>query len=301
MSAATLDLDTPTPAARGARTAIPRRKPVLGLSAASVAGYWFRGKKFPTRFCDALSLFFPEGERFFVESVHHFKDHIQDPALRAAVDDFIAQEAAHGRAHRSFNGALRDEGLPVTVELEARAKALLDLGRRILSAEGQLAVTCALEHYTAILAEQLLREPFIRDQMAPDVRALWIWHALEETEHKAVAFDVYQAVDGSYARRVAVMLLTSACFIGMTAYAHTRLMRADAAQPTEWADVLQGLNFMWGRPGMMRRLIPAYLEYFKPSFHPDDRDASALVAWGRQYLYGPGGLLEGQWPAESTS
>lgn len=269
---------------------------MLGLTPAVVAGRWVGDSLFHSRFVDALSLFFPEGERFFVESVLHFRDRIDDPALREAVAAFAAQEGAHGRAHRAFNSALRDEGLPVVVELERKAKALLDLGRRILSPKGQLAVTCALEHYTAIMAEQLLREPLVRERMTEEIRTLWIWHALEETEHKAVAFDVYRAVDGGYARRVALMLLTSLGFVGMTAYAHARLMAADR-EPTTLREVALGLNFMWGKPGLMRSLIPAYLEYFKPSFHPDDRDAAELVAWGRRYLYGPGGPLAGQWPA----
>lgn len=273
---------------------IPRRRPVLGLPPAAVASRWYRGELFHTRFCDALSLFFPEGERFFVESVHHFRDRLSDPALRAAVADFVAQEAAHGRAHRAFNGTLAAEGLPLVSELEANAVRTLRLAHRLLTPHGRLAVTCALEHFTAILAEQVLGDPTHREAMSPEIRALWVWHALEETEHKAVAFDVYRAVGGGYARRVAVMLLTTAVFAGTTAYTHARLMAAEPQPPT-LRELVRGLDYMWGRPGLMRKLIPAYLEYLKPSFHPDDRDTRALVAWGRNYLYGPGGLLEGQW------
>src|SRR5208282_1600816 len=151
------------------------------------------------------------------------------------------------------------------------------LGRRRLAPRGQLAVTCALEHYTAILAEQLLREVDHRDAGHESVRPLWIWHALEESEHKAVAFDVYEAMGGSYLHRVAIMLLTTAFFFGETANVHG------------W---LGAVDYFWGRPGLLRKLVPAYLDYFRPGFHPDDRDTTSLLKGWRERLFGEGGALK---------
>ena len=154
-------------------------------------------------------------------------------------------------------------------------------------------MTCALEHFTAILAERIINDTEDREAMHPAIRPLWVWHALEETEHKAVAFDVYRAVGGGYLRRVLVMSLTTIVFIGVAAYFQARLLAADPA-PFSLRDYLGGFDHLWGRRGAFRKLIPHYLAYYRPSFHPNDRDASELIAWARDYLYGPGGLLEGR-------
>jgi len=263
---------------------IPRRRPVLGLPPAAVTGNWYAGKRFHSRMGDALSLTFPEGEAFFVESVRHFQDQLEDPALLRAVHDFVAQEAAHGRAHRSFNQTLEDGGLPVVAELEAELRAFFKTVRRVLSPKSQLAVTCALEHFTALMAEQLIRDREHREALAPEVRPLWLWHALEETEHKSVAFDVYRAIGGGYLRRALLMVLTTVCFFSLTDRFRRRLQAVDG--PLSGREMLEAFDHVWGRRGMMRRLIPAYLAYFRPSFHPTDHDSRALIAWCREHLYG---------------
>lgn len=265
---------------------IPRRPPVLGLPAAAVTGNWYAGKRFHSRMGDALSLTFPEGEAFFVESVRHFQGQLEDPALVEAVQAFVAQEAAHGRAHRSFNRALEEGGLPVAAELQAELRALFNTVRRVLSPKSQLAVTCGLEHFTALMAEQLIGDREHREALAPEVRPLWLWHALEETEHKSVAFDVYRAVGGGYLRRALIMVLTTLFFFRVTDRFRRRLQAVDG--PLSGRELLEAVDHVWGRRGLMRRLIPGYLAYFRPSFHPTDHDARGLIAWCRDYLSGPG-------------
>ncbi len=151
-------------------------------------------------------------------------------------------------------------------------------------------MTCALEHFTAMLAEQLLSDERVRDELHPTVRPLWLWHALEESEHKAVAFDVYRAVGGGYVRRVAIMLLTSVVFFAAQGIAHRRMMadRKIAWRPWTW---VRGITRMWIWPGYFIRLVPAYLQYFRPGFHPDDRDTRTLLATWRDVLFGEDGAL----------
>ncbi|HEX4048329.1 MAG TPA: metal-dependent hydrolase [Elusimicrobiota bacterium] len=254
---------------------------------------WYRGDPHLTTFWNALSLLFPEGERFFVESVRRFRDRIDDPAQRAAIDAFIAQEAMHGKGHRAFNDLVRARGTGAADRAEKGLRRLLWLARRTLSPRGQLGVTCALEHFTAILAEQLLTSAEHRDAGHESVRPLWVWHALEESEHKAVAFDVYRAVGGGYARRVAVMLLTSAFFFGETLHVHARFLAAEGelGNVRGW---MRALAYFWVRPGLFRALVPAYLDYFRPGFHPDDRDTSALLDTWRERLFGENGELRSQ-------
>src|SRR5262249_26150333 len=151
-------------------------------------------------------------------------------------------------------------------------------------------ITCALEHFTAMLAEQMLETDRIREQIHPSVRPLWVWHSLEEAEHKAVAYDVYRAVGGGYLRRVAMMIVTSVCFIAVAGGLHARLMgsRGILWKPWRW---LRGLRHMWIWPGNFTRLVPRYFTYFRPGFHPNDRDNTALVARWRETLFGPTGTM----------
>lgn len=274
---------------------IPRRDVDLHFDPQTVPRDWCGGDPFMTTFLGALSLLFPEGETFFVQSVKQHRELITDPELSREVVGFIGQEAMHGKEHRAFNDLLLAHGHAEAPVVERRLKKFLKLVKRVLSPKSQLAVTTALEHFTATLAEQLLRRPELRDELDPQVRALWMWHALEEIEHKSVAFDVYQAADagnelGSYVRRVAIMILTTIVFFAVQIGVHARLMarRGILWKPWTWA---RGLTRMWIKPALFVRLVPAYLSYFRPGFHPSERDCTELLDDWRGQLFGAKGLL----------
>lgn len=269
---------------------LERRDVDLHFDPDTVPRDWCGGDPFMTTFLGALSLLFPEGETFFVQSVKQHKHAVTDPVLAREVAGFIGQEAMHGREHRAFNALLVAHGHAEAPAIERRLGTFLALVKRTLPPASQLAVTCALEHFTAMLAEQLLRRPELRDELDPQVRALWTWHALEEVEHKAVAFDVYRAAGGGYLRRVAIMLLTTAVFLVVQTIVHLRLMarRRILHKPWTWA---RGLVRLWIAPALFVRLLPAYLAYFRPSFHPNDRDCEVLLDHWRGELFGPTGAL----------
>ena len=269
---------------------IPRRDLELGLDPASVPRNWCHDNAFQTAFLNALSLLFPEGERFFVDSVKHMKSRVDDPALQRQIAGFIGQEAMHGKEHRAFNELIVAHGFTSAPHVDRQLRGFLKLVRRTLSPMSQLAVTCALEHFTAMLAEALLGDERMREELHPSVRPLWLWHALEESEHKAVAFDVYRAVGGGYARRAAIMLLTTVVFFTAQTIAAGGMMRDRKIlwKPWTW---LRGMGRLWIWPGYFTRLVPAYLAYFRPTFHPDDRDTRTLLATWREVLFGETGAL----------
>jgi predicted metal-dependent hydrolase len=133
----------------------------------------------------------------------------------------------------------------------------------------------------------------MREELDPEVRGLWLWHALEEAEHKAVAFDVYKAAGGGYLRRTWMMLVTTAFFFAVQFIVHLRLMatRKILWRPWTW---LRGIGRLWIWPGHLTRLVPAYLAYFKPSFLPDERDTKELLARWETNLFGEQGDLRGR-------
>ncbi|MGH8530139.1 MAG: metal-dependent hydrolase, partial [Nevskiales bacterium] len=182
--------------------------------------------------------------------------------------------------------ALAEAGYPAQ-ELEAKAVALLNFGRKILPQADQLANTIALEHFTAIMAETLLTHAYTLDGAPPRMAALWRWHAIEETEHKAVAFDVYQAVTGgglrAYLRRCLIMISVSVLFLTQTFYTHYRLIKHDGLQ-RDWRGWRGFLRFLFINPGALSKIALPWLRYFKPGFHPWQHNNRAHVErWKAAY------------------
>ncbi len=238
----------------------------------------------------SLSAVFPDGEDFFVRSVRHFRDQITDPELRQQVAGFIGQEAMHGREHRAFNDRLDQLGYP-TKRFEAVTKKGLAIRERLLPPESNLAATAALEHFTATLAELLLTSEETRAGFGDEhVQGLYLWHALEESEHKAVAFDVYKAIGGSERMRVLTMnLITFAFVTGMTAQVVVSLLLDRATYRR--GDLRRSWRRFRRSPIMQRRLWDQLRDYNRRDFHPDDRDTTDLVVQWRTKLFGDEGTL----------
>lgn len=235
---------------------------------------WHAQGPYMTHFINAMSLSFPEGERYFIHTVRHYRDRVTDPELQQAVTAFIGQEAMHGREHEDYNRLLAAAGLPAKA-LEAHATGFFNLLKTRLPASAQLAVTIAQEHFTAIVGELVLTDPRMIAGADRRLSALWRWHALEEIEHKAVAFDVYETVMGrglkAYALRTSSMVLTTAGFLGLVLFYQQRLLKADT-QARRWQGLGNFVNFMFRSPGLLPRLALPWLAYFRPGFHPWDHD-----------------------------
>jgi predicted metal-dependent hydrolase len=237
-----------------------------------------------------LSAVFPDGEDFFVRSVRHFRDDITDPELKRQVAGFIGQEAMHGRQHRAFNDRLAELGYP-TKEVERMTKWGLELRERIASPKANLAATAALEHFTATLAELVLTNDEVRNMFGDNaVRDLFTWHALEESEHKAVAFDVYKAVGGSERMRVFTMKMLRYGFVLGMAFQTFASLLGDRA--TYRPGVLRRSFRKFRRsPVMSPELWRQLKSYERRGFHPDDRDTTDLITEWREKLFGEHGTL----------
>jgi predicted metal-dependent hydrolase len=248
------------------------------------------GDLLPSHLAAALSAVFPDGEDYFVRSVRHFRDQITDPALKRQVAGFIGQEAMHGREHRALNDRLDALGYP-TKWVERIVKRGLEIRERIMTAKSNLAATAALEHFTATLAELVLTSAETRALFGHEgVKSLFLWHALEESEHKAVAFDVYKAVGGSERTRVLTMkVLRFAFVIGMSIQIIASLL-GDRATYRRGQLVPSWRRFRRS-PLLSRQLWQQLCDYDRPDFHPDDRDTTELVERWRAQLFGEQGTL----------
>lgn len=286
----TIDPTTATPAsAAKVQAKIPPRRIDFNFSAENVPRYYVGNDPFLTTFVTALSSLFPEGEFFFVEAVRHYRDRITDPALKADVSGFIGQEALHSLAHKAFNDAATVQGFQVD-KLDRDVGNLLRLVKRVTPQIFQLAVTANLEHYTAIFTEMLLKREDVMELFSPEIRNLYLWHSVEENEHKNVAFDVYQTVSGSYALRAGVMIPTTVIFFAVIFAFQARLLAKDG-QLLNVRQNIKGFNYIFGFKGVFSTLLPKYLDWFKPNFHPSHHDTDALLEMWREKLFGENGSL----------
>ncbi len=240
--------------------------------------WWLGGDPIATAFYNALSVTFPRGEAFFIESVRAFRDEAP-PKLAGEINTFIKQEVAHSREHVSFNKRVVDAGYDIT-KLEAKVIEVLDLtkGRDPVI---NLAVTMVLEHYTAMMAHVSLTDPVHFVGADEESKALWRWHAIEEIEHKGVAYDTWLHATRDWTRgkrwriKALVMVLVTLNFWMNRYKGVVELLAQDGI--SGWRMHARILWFFFGNPGIGRKLIPAWAAFFMPGFHPWNHDDRALI------------------------
>ncbi|HXG29814.1 MAG TPA: metal-dependent hydrolase [Nevskiales bacterium] len=245
---------------------VPRPSPDFGLDG-DIPKYWLDNDPFKTRFFDAMSLTFPEGEKFFIQCVRDFRDRITDPKLAAQVKDFIYQEGQHGMVHTRFNDRLKAQGIDVDGHLKFQKHLMFEVFRGRFSREFTLGQTAAAEHLTALMAHGFFSSG-IMEKADPRIRAMYAWHAVEEIEHKAVAFDVLTRVaKAGYFTRIFSFMFTTFSFPFHVFLIMNHMFRVDGLK-NRWRLWLKGLWWLYGWGGLYPRLIPHYLAYFLPGFHP---------------------------------
>src|SRR3954447_9599005 len=238
-----------------------------------------------------LSSTFPEGEKFFVRSVAAVRDEVTDPKLRRDVEGFIGQEEMHGREHKVLNDKLAEFGYP-TRGIDSYVRGLYWVRERIQTKKVNLAFTAALEHYTATLAELLLTDEEARRSVGePGARDILTWHALEESEHKAVAFDVYKAVGGGEVMSIFIMFLTDLLFIFETSIMGLISLAMDRDVRRHPVKLLRSFARLPASPFVSLRAVRMLAQYHRPGFHPNDRDTRQLIAEWRRALFGRDGQL----------
>lgn len=253
-------------------TIVVRRDLDFGLSQDDIPRYWMAGDAFMTRVFDAVQSTFPDGERYFISSVRAFRDRITDPKLLAAVKDFTLQEGQHGQVHARYNDRLRRQGINIDA-FTRHTRETTDRRLKVRSPEYNIAMTAALEHFTAMMADLFFAEQAMMEGADARVRAMFAWHAIEEMEHKAVAFDVMQQVAGvGYATRVAAMTHASLMFSLYTVVSPWFILGMDGYSKTERVRLYaKRLGWMLGpRKGILPRLLPMLASYYRPGFHPND-------------------------------
>lgn len=239
---------------------------------------WCDEDPFRTAFFNALSMSFPFGEQFFIDSVRRGLAALppaRQEVLRIEVQGFVGQEATHRRLHALYNQHLEQQGLVNDWEPRARA--------RLAPLEGAdprhaLGITAANEHFTAVFADWLLSHPRWLDGAEPRLRTLWFWHSAEEAEHRSTAFDLYQALGGDQAWRVRWMRRVSWIFLSDVVRQTLSNLRRDGSlwAPRTWSSAWR---FLFGRDGLVPSVWSPLRRYSRPDFHPRQDESPASRRW----------------------
>ena len=257
-----------------------------------VPRYWAANDAGLTHFMTTLSALFPEGEQYFVDSTRAVRKHpkLSDPDLQREISAFIGQEAMHSKEHLAFNSSAQSYGYDIRT-MEQQTGKVIRTGTKVLTTLLKpfgvtkemidLTGTCALEHFTAVIAAELLQNKDVQAMFNDStMHQLWMWHAVEENEHKAVVFDVYTAIYGhglkAYTMRAIAMIIAMGLIFMTQSYFTAQLMKIDGK--LTWKDSKYMLKFMYARKGFMTRQIPELLDFFRPNFHPNDSDTDQLLA-----------------------
>ena len=270
--------------------ALPADRPVeirvrkMGKDYSTTGEFWFDNDPFLSLFLTAFSATLPDGEKQFIHAVRLFQDRVSDPVLREEVRAFIGQEAHHAKEHDSLNRRMASKGYSIG-RIEQRMQALFKWQRENQSPEQLLANTVCVEHFTAMMADYILsKNPEMLEKMEPSMRQLWAWHAIEEAEHKAVAFDVYRQQVGDHARLQRSMVVLTFMLVTITSYDALRLMQ-EAGELRNVGSWRRGLKFLFGKGGMLSAMAREYIDFYRRDFHPWQHDnRQVLVAARAKYL-----------------
>ena len=293
MSSAALSRNT----VRQAKVDLPIRHMEFKFDPAQADVQFFRNTSMASAYFEALSIFLTFGEDLVIDTARYHRQFLTDPELKRRVTALIGQEAIHSKMHLEWNGVLAQHRFPVPL-YSFLADQVFEYGFKKLPNRMQLSLMAGIEHFTAVLAEHMMKNEYIFYESSDErQRALWMWHMLEESEHKDIAYDVYQTLSGNYALRISGFSLAAftILFLIPLATALIPVLRTprDLLKISFWKDVKYSIGFLAGRKeGVWGSTLPHLLDYLRRDFHPNDHDTSAYLEYFKEKLLHPeNGLL----------
>lgn len=251
--------------------------------------HYLQNNIFSTHFVNSLHVIFPEGERFFIRSLQKVVPDIADKDLLKAIKDFSGQEGTHAHQHMLLWKVLKNQGFSVdeyatfyrTFCYDGIEKIIYKIYGKDNGAKVCVAITAALEHYTSMLAEVVFEHRDNWASLPDEMKHLLFWHAAEEIEHKAVAFDVLRYIDSNYLLRATGMIIATTLLFSFTVAGVGMFIYQDKEKdwtkiPSDFVDFARTI----GHPAF-RKFIEQWYKFFDKNFHPNQLDNDV---YAREYF-----------------
>lgn len=271
---------------------VPVRHMAFGFKAEEADDKFYLQAELASAYFEALSIFLTYGEDLVIETARHHRQFLTDPELKRRVTVLIGQEAIHSRVHNEWNEVLAQHRFPVSLYRFLGSK-VFEYGFLRFPQPLKLSMMAGIEHFTAVLAEFMMKhEDHFFHSSDERQRALWMWHMLEESEHKDIAYDVYQTLSGRYPLRVIGFVLALITIIGLVPLAAVLIppirQPAKLVSLSYWRDVGRSARLLFGpRDGVYGSTLAHIFDYLRPDFHPNDHDTTALIRYYRERLLDP--------------
>lgn len=272
--------------------AMPIRHFNFDFDAKEFDGKFYMQKEWATGYFLALSIFLTFGEELVIETARHHRDFIKDPILKQRITALIGQEALHSKLHDEYNDVMKPNNYPVTL-YRFLAKKVFDYTFLKFPQPLKLSMMAGIEHFTAVLAEYMMKhEDNFYHSEDKKARALWMWHMIEESEHKDVAYDVYQVLSGNYALRITGFAIAFTTILGGVSLG--ALMLPFLQKPSNivslsfWKEAKTSASLLFGpKDGVFGSTMSHIFDYFRPDFHPNDHDTTAYLEYYKAKLLHP--------------
>ncbi|MDH0031134.1 MULTISPECIES: metal-dependent hydrolase [unclassified Acinetobacter] len=255
---------------------------------------FYRNAELASAYVTAMSIFLTYGEELVIETARYHRDFVNDPILKQRVTALIGQEAIHSKVHNAFNDqTLANHQYPVRF-YRFLAENVFKYGFHRFPQPLKLSLMAGIEHFTAVFAEFAMKHDaeIWAKEIDDKTKGLWMWHFMEESEHKDVAYDVFQLISGNYTLRITGFFLASFTIMGLVfagAVGIPILRRPlNAISPRYWKDVAYSLNVLWNpQNGVFGSTVGHVMEYLRLDFHPNDHDTTAYLQDYKQKLLNP--------------
>lgn len=271
---------------------IPIRHMKFDFDPAQVDHRFYMDAELASAYFASLSIFLTRGEDLVIDTARYHRDFITDPLLKQRVTSLIGQEAIHSKMHEELNDAYLIRDLPVKL-FRTWAGWAFEYGFERLPQPMKLSLMAGIEHFTAVLAEYMMNheEVFFRSQDEKQ-RAIWMWHMLEESEHKDIAFDVFQELSNNYLLRIAgffpalitILVLISAASFLVPFYRNPK----NLISLRYWKEIPYNFRLIFGlKDGVYGSSFKHIFDYLRPDFHPNDQDTSEFLDYYKEKLLNP--------------
>ncbi len=271
---------------------IPIRHMKFDFDPAKLDHRFYMDAELASAYFASLSIFLTRGEDLVIDTARYHRDFITDPLLKQRVTSLIGQEAIHSKMHEELNEAYLMRDLPVKL-FRTWAGWAFEYGFERLPQPMKLSLMAGIEHFTAVLAEYMMNheEIFFRSQDEKQ-RAIWMWHMLEESEHKDIAFDVFQELSNNYLLRIAgffpalitILVLISAASFLVPFYRNPK----NLISLRYWREIPYNFRLIFGlKDGVYGSSFKHIFDYLRPNFHPNDHDTSEFLEYYKEKLLNP--------------
>ena len=271
---------------------IPIRHFNFKFESKDIDAKFFMQKEWGTAYFAALSIFLTYGEELVIETARFHRDFIKDPILKQRLTSLIGQEAIHSKIHEEYNDAMIPRNFPVQF-YRFLAEQVFNHTFLKFPQPLKLSMMAGIEHFTAVFAQYAMNhEDIFNHSLDEKTRALWMWHMLEESEHKDIAYDTYQVLSANYPLRISgffIALITLGLGVGAGALMLPFLRRPmNSFSLSFWKEAKGSWDLLFSRDnGVFGSSLGHIFDYLRPDFHPNDHDTTELLDYFKKELLDP--------------